>query len=201
VVGWFSAALVLEEQGRLRSVTFTAGAAPPEQLDLLERWAGSIDLVFILAVSLLTLWRGREGSAWALCFFSSGVLVANGALGMPGPPAASVWLEPAQMLLQSLNIVALYVMADLLVGAGLSRVWRGLLRGAVAGATVVVTALRVGDYAGFVFAGVRLPEWVDGVVNALVTAWIVSPVLPLLIGYGRATPESRRRIAGSAGWC
>jgi hypothetical protein len=186
--------VVVRQGDRTLRATVVAAQAPPTQLSELERVLGGVLLVFGLAVALLTLWRGRDGTAWGLCFFASGLLVDNGGLGMTAAPLASLWLVLARVLLEPFNVGALYVMAECLAGVGLPQVWRTVARLGVAMGVLAAAGSGIAARVLLVHQGLPVLPWLMLVRGVAVAVLLALPGLTLLIGYGGASPESRRRM-------
>lgn len=189
------ATVVVRQQGRLLGVPAVAARAPPAQLEELQRWVGGATVTFMLAVALLTLWRGRDATAWGLCFFFSGLVIRNGALFGWVPPLLSLWLNPVDIVLQSLELAGLYVMAECLAGKGLPRAWLVVTRLAGAGSGAGVAALLMIRDVFLRYQGAAPPAWLGEVpYGALVAVLTGIPVLTLLAGYRGASEASRRRM-------
>jgi hypothetical protein len=187
--------LVLIRNGQHVRAAVTAIAVPPKRL---ERLAGStvgvIDLTFLLAVALLTLWRGRDWSAWGLFVVAFRVLLGNG-LGFPASPQAQLWLDPVRSVTLVLGTgPALYLMAESLAGGGLSPRSRRLLRLAVSGLTLTLLAITMTRYGLATYAGIPGPPWMAAAGGALLVALVALAPAVLFVGYHRATLENRLRI-------
>lgn len=186
--------IAVQQQGQSVPARFVAMPSPPEQLGDLERWLGIVIITTCLAAALLTLWRGRDWTAWGLCMFFSEVIVENGALDVTAPPAASLWMEPALTLLRLLGLTSLYVMARSLAGHGLPRTWRTFAPLSVAGGTFAVGAVGIAQSILFYYSGVALPGWLRSAGLAVVGVLVAIAVLTLIIGYRGAGQANRRRM-------
>jgi hypothetical protein len=148
----------------------------------------------LLALGLLTLWRGRDWSAWGLAMFALGIAFGSILADLPSPP----WLGLALLGLERwlygpMAFLGLYLTATALVG------WRprllrfpGIL---YVLALLLLFALEAGGTLAFVLFGVLdLPVQLQGVIVACGLVGLVVPLWVLLRGYARAAAESRLRI-------
>lgn len=178
---------------------------PPVETRLSEvhNATGAILLVFVLAMALLTLWRGRDGTAWGLFSLSCGVLLLNifqtfGFSPFFGFLMRQVYLMTALVVINP----SLYVMAESLTAAGLPKVWRRGARLAIACLALASAALQIASDAGVVYGGSLppVPQELIQVADVLIIPVVLLPLLVLIIGYGRASHESRLRIRWVF-WC
>lgn len=190
-------------QGRqsLRATVATRLSAPEPRLtstDLLELGTDVLNMAILLAVALLTLWRGRDGTAWALCAFGAAVLLINFVPSFQLPPLVGFWLRQAgPVALPSLVInPVIYVLAESLVGAGLSRSWRAAARIAVASFALTATAARVAGEVSLIYTGGTWlpPDRMEVTGGGLMIPVIGVAVLVLVLGYPRAAHENRLRM-------
>jgi hypothetical protein len=173
--------------------TIEIQSSPPA----LQTWAGAILLALILAMAMLTLWRSRDGSGWGFFTFSAGVLLINTFLSFNSQPLAGFWMRLASDAVALLVVnPSVYVMAESLVGSGLSRSWRRLLRLAVAGLALASAVVQLAQNVFVVYAGGSplRTEWMSSARVILAVPVIVIPCLVLLAGYRRTAYENRLRI-------
>jgi hypothetical protein len=155
-------------------------------------------MTLVLTIAMLTLWRGRDRTAWGFFSFSAGVLLNNTIGNFEFPPLIGFWMAQADsavgLLLEAVS--GIYVIAESLAGSGLSRSWRGLIRLVVAGlalATLVTTSARnvLTVYAGI--PALRL-EWMHRTGQVLSVSVLAIGCLVLLAGYHLTARDKRLRI-------
>lgn len=199
--------LVVRRNGQALRVPMVtrASSAPATRLTVLESWSSLILMIFILAMALLTVWRGRDGTAWGLCILSTGVLLINIFQTFQLAPLPGFWLRQGFTALGLLIInPSVYVMAESLTATGLSQLWRRVARRVVASCAVASAVMGIASDIWVTYGG-GLPPWPEQLLRtseSLVIVVTVIPFLVLLIGYRRAPHENRLRIrwvAWSAG--
>ena len=189
-------ALQVQRAGRALSVAVRsvpqAQAQVPGQATL--RWASWAEQAMVLALGLLTLWRGRDWAAWGLATFALGIAYGNILAQLPTPPFLSVVLLGVERWVYGpMAFLGLYLTATALVG------WRPrLLR--FPGvlyllALLLLLALEVGGTVAWVGFAVRhLPNALQGVILACGLVGLAAPLGILLRGYVRAGADARLRI-------
>lgn len=158
--------------------------------------ATNIPIAIVFALLLLvTLFRGRDWSAWGLSLFALGVFLQNTLQNLPLDPLLSLPLTLVGIaVVNGLTLPGLYLAADALAGAGLPPGWRRRLRRLVIALAVfntVFTSLRLGwvVYEGSLALGAtRQLSWLPQMLLAGL------PMLLLAIGYRRSDRERRLRI-------
>lgn len=160
-------------------------------------WSGSASYLFLLAISLLTLWRGRDGTVVGLLMLSCGILLVNTLLSFTFPPLLAFG---AMQLGRAISLLlinpSVYVMARFLVGRGLSPGWLRLARNSVLVLSVLTFVAQSVHQSAIVF-GWELPAWLGALLGAagwLVIPVILIPLLVLVMGYPGAGHEHRLRI-------
>ena len=186
--------------GRILRAAVPAQPAPPLMRDWLSSAVNAFVITpFLAALALLTLWRGHDRVAAGLCVFTLYVLIGAGALldltQMLVAPLVAVWLLVFVLEAQYLvALPALYVMAEALVGAGVSARTRRFARIVVACLAVLAVGFSLTPRVSATYFGVALSPTVDSTANALILALLAVPVSMLFAGYRRAPHESRLRI-------
>lgn len=158
--------------------------------------ATNIPIAIVFALLLLvTLFRGRDWSAWGLSLFAAGVFLQNTLQNLAVAPLLSLPLTLLGIaVVNGLTLPGLYLAADTLAGAGLPPGWRRRLRRLVIALAVfntVFTSLRLVwlVYEGsLALGGTRQLSWLPQMLLAGL------PMLVLAIGYRRSDRERRLRI-------
>ena len=194
-----SVTLAVTRGGRILRASVPARAAAPFERHWLRRLLVAFVITPSLAVlALLTLWRGRDRAAAGLCGLSLYLVFGNALLSlcaMLPDPRVTGWLAlliyEGQFLIA---VPALYVMAEGLVGDGLSSRTRTFARAG----TVAVALAAFGLALAIQIATTYLGHEPDATANSLLTivtiVTFVIPVLLLLAGYRGAAHENRLRI-------
>jgi hypothetical protein len=185
--------------GRILRASIPARPASAFAYDWLRRLLTAFLITpFLAALALLTLWRGRDRVAAGLCGISLYAVAAKALMALASTlvePLAAAWLiwivVDAQYLVA---IPATYVMAEALVGAGVSLRAQRLLRIGVASLALAALILSVAWEVSFIYFGVALRAMVYQAFQALTLTAIVVIVLMLLAGSRKASHESRLRI-------
>jgi hypothetical protein len=184
--------------GRIVHASVAAQPPLPFARDWLARTINALVTPFLAALTLLTLWRGRDRVAAGLCAFSTYGLVGGALLSLVNivvQPLATVWLIFLILDTQYLvAIPALYVMAEGLAGSGLSRPARTLSRAVVACLLLAALGLSLFRQLSFTYFGFEPPPAASAVNHALAVSAIAIALLILIAGYRKAPHESRLRI-------
>ena len=157
-------------------------------------WAAWAADAMLLALGLLTLWRGRDWAAWGLAMFALSIMFLNFTTVLPMPPLWNlVLLMVGWWLGGPMAFLGLYLTANTLVG------WRPrLLHGPVIAYLLVLLslfALEAGSMlASFMFAVFEIPVLFQVLTIAAGLAGLAVPLWVLLRGYVHATAEARLRI-------
>ena len=158
------------------------------------RWLSWAGQAMILALGLLTLWRGRDWAAWGLAMFALSISYEHILAGLPGAPFPGIASLLAQEWLGGpMALLGLYLTATALVG------WRPrLLRyPGILYLIVLLTLFAIeagGTLAFVVFAVLEVLAVLQGMIIASGLAGLAVPLWVLLRGYARAAAESRLRI-------
>lgn len=158
------------------------------------RWLSWVGQAMILALGLLTLWRGRDWAAWGLAIFALSISYEHILAGLPSAPFLSIALLLAQEWLGGpMALLGLYLTATALVG------WRSHLlhRPAIFYLLVLLLLFAIessGTVAFVVFSVLALPAVLQGMIIASGLMGLAVPLWVLLRGYTRAAAESRLRI-------
>ncbi len=137
--------LPIARAGQWRDVTLTATAGNWTDTELIE----AILLYAVIGVTaLLTLWRGKDWSAWALSGFLLFVLAFQ-ALNIPLPPSWALATHEISVALRCLLLLALFVFADTLAGACMPARLRTAARIGVG--TIFLALLTVAELQGLLF--------------------------------------------------
>ncbi len=158
------------------------------------RWASRAEQAMMLALGLLTLWRGRDWAAWGLAMFALGIAFGNILAELPSPPVPGLaLLQLERWLYGPMAFLGLYLTAAALVG------WRPrLLRfpGVIYLLVLLLLfALEAGGSLAFVLlAVIDVPPAVQAVIVASGLVALAVPLWVLLRGYVHAGADARLRI-------
>ncbi len=186
--------LLVQRAGVLLPVTVRSTPVPRPARASTEALLQALANGMILALGLLTLWRGRGWAAWGLATFALSVLLGGALVALPAPPYANVVLQAVmQWLSGPMAFVGLFLTAQALVGwqPGLRLRW-GRPYGLI---LLTLYALELAATLAFILAGIgSLPEVLQAVLAGLGLMALGAPLLLLLRGYYGATAEARLRI-------
>ncbi len=149
----------------------------------------------LLALFLLTLWRGRDWAAWGLCLFAFGIFMQNLLQNSPLPIMAGLGASIVGRIVNFVvTLPGLYLAAEALAGAGLSPALRRGLRIAFIVPIVLALVVSLTRISLVVFSGIAplvlMSDW-----NILLTLLPVAlPLIVLAAGYRRSEPALRLRI-------
>lgn len=185
---------VLHGGHRARTVV-TAAAAPRTRLFLLNHWTYAFGMPFLLAMALLTLWRGRDWTAWGLFALSFAALLENGVRSIDLAPLTAFWIfQPVTLVNDLGTIPGLYMMAESLAAGWWTPRARMLARTAVACAWLLMVSTRIARDVAWTYAGILLPPALERARYEVLYTFLVLIVGVLLIGYRHAPREKRLRI-------
>lgn len=109
--------LLVQRAGVLLPVTVRSTPVPRPARASTEALLQALANGMILALGLLTLWRGRGWAAWGLATFALSVLLGGALVALPAPPYANVVLQAVmQWLSGPMAFVGLFLTAQALVG-------------------------------------------------------------------------------------
>ena len=158
------------------------------------RWVSWAEQAMLLALGLLTLWRGRDWAAWGLAMFALSISFGSILAGLTSPPFLSLALLMAEEWLYGpMAFLGLYLTAIALVG------WRPRLLHYPGMLYLLVLLLLFASEAGgtlafVMFAVLDVPAVLQGMIIASGLAGLAVPLGILLRGYVRAAAEARLRI-------
>lgn len=156
-------------------------------------WTTSRGIGLLLAaISLLTLWRGRDRAAAGLALWAASFLLAYDAAYFPADGALGLSLLLGQVILFLFARVGFYVMAESMVSTALSPITRAWWRGSFLVLLGLGAIQALGGPLAFVATG-----WAELLRPGYGVAWTASylvPVALLFVSYGRAVPAQRLRL-------
>ncbi len=178
---------------RLLAVPVTAVADNDTALQRVESLAFQ---AMILAIAMLTLWRGRDWAAWGLSAVFLSALFLAGPLQLPVGLHWVFWRHEARtMTLVAVFIPALFVFADALAGGNLPARLRGAARVSFGLLVLTVIVLAQMHYTELVHAGSAFMARDYREIMVLLSILVFGvPLLVLLAGYRHAAHEGRLRI-------
>ena len=194
VTGHAVQALRVHRAGRLVSIPVhsVARVLHPGQAPM--RWVTLTETTLMLALGLLTLWRGRDWTAWGLATFTLGIVFGSILAQLPSPPFLSIVLLALERWLYGpMAFLGLYMTATTLVG------WPPrLLRFPGVFYLLAMLLLFVleagGTYAFVRFVVMAMPNAIQMLILACGLVGIGVPLGVLLRGYVRAGADARLRI-------
>jgi hypothetical protein len=187
--------LVVIRAGHPVRVPVSTVAPSAAHLTQLQMWVtGFLTMAFVLALALVTLWRGNDWAAWGLGAFAWLIVVANGIYTIQAPPLANCWIQLAARIVSLMTAPALYVMAEALAHNGLPPTARGWARTVVVALTLLGSAIFVARVILPVYFAAVPPSWSRPANDVIAVMLYALPLLVLLRGYRGAGHESRLRI-------
>ena len=182
----------LERSGRRLQVTLQPRL---DSVPLLARVQFAVFLTVILAITLLTLWRGRDWAAWALSAMFFTVLLRKGLIELPAGLPWLVLLHQARALTGLLiEMPALFILADALAGASLQPRHRRAARiGCAALIVLMVISFELRDLP-LVLAGATVLPVAAHVLPVFALTLFGLTLLVLISGYRSAKHQERLRI-------
>ena len=182
----------LERSGRRLEVTLQPRL---DTVPLLARVQFVVFLTVMLAITLLTLWRGRDWAAWALSAMFFTVLLRKGLIELPAALPWLVLLHQARALTGLLiEMPALFILADALAGRSLPPRHRRATRiicAALIALMVIFFELR--DLP-LVLDGTRVLPVVAHILPVFALSLFGLTLLVLISGYRRAQHQEQLRI-------
>ncbi len=188
--------LVLKDHARIVRQSVLAELAPPTTLARFQAWIrGTASASFLLIVALLTLWGGRDWTAWGLAFFSLGQLINDGLYEVVSPPIINFWIQQVRQAAQILsNGLALYMTSESLVPPWVPRLSRRKTRLAIAFLATLAIIATIVPEVSLTYCGSRLPGLMYTVRDTFTTTVMVLPASVLVIGHSRASHARKLRI-------
>jgi hypothetical protein len=157
-------------------------------------YLNALFLALVLALGLVTLWWGRDWTAWGLSLFAIAFLV-NNFLFLPLPPIAAFATTLVNWtVIAPLATLGLYAMALALSGAVLIPPIRRLFHAVLAVILLANLVLLNAQAVAFVvFGDTRLLQYgLSSIILYVVSIFI--PLVVLLTAYPRADPERQLRL-------
>ncbi len=183
--------LPILRQGHPLAVTVRAISTPNTTLEVVEFCAIQLAM---FAIAMLTLWRGRDTTAWALSAAFLGLMFISGPLQLPIGPHWVIWRHTLKAVVTAGITLAVYAFADALAGAGLPSRLRRLARVGYGLWALAILAVAEAAYWTEVRAGITVFATDIGRNRALLSLPYLAPLLVLIAGYRRAAHEDRLRI-------
>ena len=149
-----------------------------------------------LLLGLLTLWRGRDWTAWGLSLFTFAILIGDSFSFIPAAPWPGFILGLQQILLDgAVGFSGFYLMANALTGGSLQPRLRRGIHMAYALVLASYVALNEGRYVSTVFTGDSLlsGDWLL-LTRLPIVLMVLIPLLILVLGYGRVDAARRPRV-------
>ncbi len=161
-----------------------------------DRWLKGLFVIpLLLALTLLTLWRGRGRASGALCAFGMFSVLGSALTSFVAAPLSGFWLNEIVYLGQYLaGLPAVYVMAEALADTGLTVRMRRTARLAFTGLACAGVGIGGVVTIGFAYGGLALPYVLGTVLLGIDGVLIALALLVLFFGYRRADHESQLRI-------
>ncbi len=171
-------------------------AAVPDRMSTLQRVEFLAFQVVMFAIAMLTLWRGRDWSAWGLSAVFMLALLAAGPLQLPVPAGWAFWLHQTRLLAGEFALtLAMFIMADGLAGASLPSRWRTAARVGIALVALAMLGSAEATYTVLIRTGSTLLAASHSAIDlTLFAAFCALTLSVLLAGYRFAAHEGRLRI-------
>lgn len=186
--------LVIRRDGQRLDVPVTAAQDRSRRGEINGLTSVPITLVFV-ALLLVTLWRGRDWSAWGLSVFALGVILQSALQGLPIEPIKAAMATALGIAFVSvLTMPGLFIAADALCGHGLSPAWRRGLRRALvvlALCNLALPMIRLQQLVVDARTVLNIPSPWRQVPMILLAAL---PVIALVVGYRASDAAQRLRI-------
>lgn len=187
--------LVVERGGR--RFTVPVHSVPQAQFSSnLGRVLFVLVMLSELLLGLLTLWRGRDWTAWGLSLFTFAILIGDSYSFIPAAPWPGFILGLQQTLLDgAVGFSGFYLMANALIGGSLQPRLRRRIHLVYALVLAAYVVLNVGRYAVMVFTGDSLlsGDWLL-LARLPIVLMVLIPLLILMLGYGRVDAARRPRV-------
>ena len=183
----------LERNGRLQRVTLRT---EPDVLPPIAQLQYILFLAAMFAITVLTLWRGRDWAAWSLTAIFFTALLKKGLIELPAPLPWLLVLHQARALTETLiELPALFILADSLAGRSLPPQARRATRIACALMIALMTLSFEAHDIPLMLRGVSvLPALTQIILAVFSLAVFGLTLLVLITGYRRAAHQERLRI-------
>jgi hypothetical protein len=153
----------------------------------------TVSNLLLLALVLLTLWRGRDWAAWGLSLYAFCWLLGSSAQIIPGTPYLDLVLLLVIDFTLNLSSLGLYITAESLAGPVLGRCLRWVFRFMFVILFSSVLILSLPRTIGAVFFGWQVGAWY-GAMMICATAQVFLVMVVLVAGYLRAPDAARLRL-------
>ncbi|QBB71261.1 GAF domain-containing protein [Pseudolysobacter antarcticus] len=151
-------------------------------------------ILSLVALALITLWRGRDWTAWGLLLFAALTSIQNLVSNIPLDPITGFWLTIVATLLQVIAISGLYITGETLVGDGISARVRWRFRVLlIASCSVALVMIVVRRWVIFVDGNVAAVGWL-GLTNLPLVIAVGLSVTVLAVGYRASAAAQKLRI-------
>lgn len=168
---------------------------PPERRGLLAGLTIFWIYGVLLALGLLTLWRGRDLAAYGLSALGLGIVIRNGLQNLQLPLEASFWFgELSRVCIVGIAFPGLFVVAYQMsrdgIGARLRRLSAAGFGLMVAAELVLLTARDIAQ----VYGGWLPTPWLSMVPTYSTPLFLLWPLALLIFGYRKAGMAEKLRI-------
>ncbi|MDB5987064.1 MAG: hypothetical protein JWR16_2117 [Nevskia sp.] len=186
--------IVVRRGGEVLTVPVTA-VVNDSRYATATRLSGYPLLFSVLALALLTLWRGRDWTAWGLTLFSLGICAQQLLDSWPVDPLIGFFgMLAAKVMVWGIAIPGLYVAVEALAGDGLSATWKRGLRTLFGCALLLTLAISLGKGIGIVFSAWTGWFAYQRLLTIPGTLMVLTPLVVLIVGYRRSDAPRRLRI-------
>ncbi|MGH8398295.1 MAG: GAF domain-containing protein [Gammaproteobacteria bacterium] len=189
--------LLIQRKAALLTVSVISTRAPQTfSSTILNRVLRMLVLLSILTLGLLTLWRGRNWTAWGLSLLAISVLISDSLYSYPGSPWLGLGLNLLAGLGGPVGFSGLYLTALGLAGSGLHSNLRRSIHGIYAAVLVLSVVLAIAPSTIAVFEGrILFYNNIESSVASLpIALLILIPLAVLILGYRRVDLAQRLRI-------
>ena len=189
----FSYEMVIRRGDRILSVPATSQVLSLKPAYRPDRILSYLLFFSFLVLGLLSLWRGRDAAAWGLGLMSLLVVVNSGLRNLPVSASAGIAVDIlCNCVIVPLIALGLYMMANAVIGTGLSRRVKQLFAAAFILVVLLLQVLSLIQVIGQIYFAAA--GWSKLVLPGISLCTGLIPFVMLIAGYARAGAEQRLRI-------
>jgi len=153
----------------------------------------TVSNLLLLALGLLTLWRGRDWAAWGLSLYAFCWLLGSSAQIIPGTPYLDLILLLVIDFVLPLALLGLYITAENLTGPVLERRLCWVFRIVLVILLSAVLILSLARSLGSVILGWQVGAWYEAMMLCA-SGMVFLTMVVLVAGYLRAPDATRLRL-------
>lgn len=185
--------MVVRRGNQILSVPVASRVLTLNPANRLDRILSYLLFFSFLVLGLLALWRGRDAAAWGLGLMSLLVVINSSVRALPVPASLGIAADIlCNCVIVPLIALGLYLLAQAVVGTGLSRRVKRLFAAVFILVVVVLQVLSLIQVIGQIYFAA--PGWSKLILPVVSLCTGLVPFVMLLAGYARAGAEQRLRI-------